>query len=154
LCMVDKPATHVTTGIHGPQSGSRESGAGGVDSLLAAATLDFSVDCTNVSHAPTSRMHQRLACTNVSHVPTSRRLNVVVRSPIALLPDFFGLLGGTGLFPSRHLLTDSTSLPRSQPSLVPLPVQDKTDKRIFLAAPAQCTPSVGSNLPLSRFSRI
>jgi len=36
------PTTHVAPGIHGPQSGFRESGAGGVDPTPAAATLNRS----------------------------------------------------------------------------------------------------------------
>jgi len=34
------PTTHVTPGKHGPESGPREPGAGGVDPPLAAAALD------------------------------------------------------------------------------------------------------------------
>jgi len=53
-------------------------------------------------------------------------------SQLPLLPDSFSFLEGTGPSPSHPLWTVPTSLPRSQPSLVLLPMQDKTEEKLFV----------------------
>jgi len=53
---------------------------------------------------------------------------------IPLLPDPFSFLGGTGPSPSYPLWTGPTSLSRSQPSLVLLPMQDKTEEKSSCSA--------------------
>jgi len=67
-------------------------------------------------------------------------------------PDSFVFLGGTGFFPSHPLWTVLTSLPQSQPSLVLLPMQDKTEAEFYLQHLR--TPSAGSNLPPPELSCI
>jgi len=67
------------------------------------------------------------------------------------LLDSFGFLGGTGPSRSYPLWTVRTSLPRSQPSLVLSPMQDKTEEEFVLQRLR--TLSARSNLP-PRLSRI
>jgi len=62
------------------------------------------------------------------------------------------LFGGTGPSLSCPLWTIPTSLPRSQPSLVLLPKQDKTVEKFFLQRLR--APSAGSRPPPSGLSRI
>jgi len=73
-------------------------------------------------------------------------------SQLPLLPDSFGFLEGTGPSPSHPLWTISTSLPRSQPSLFFLRMQDKTEGEFFLHNLR--TLSAGSNSLPSGLSRI
>jgi len=69
-----------------------------------------------------------------------------------LLPNSLSFPGRTGPSPSHPLSTVPTSLPRSQPSLVLLPMQDNTEGEFFLQR--LWTPFAGSNSPPSRLSRI
>jgi len=71
---------------------------------------------------------------------------------VPLLPDSFGFLRGTGPSPSYPLWTVQTSLPRSQPSFVLLPKQEKTEGEFFMQRLR--TPSAGSNSPPPWLSRI
>jgi len=59
--------------------------------------------------------------------------------------DSFGFLGGTGPSPSYPLWTVLASLPRSQPSFVLLPTQDKKEGEFFMQRLR--TPSAGSGSP-------
>jgi len=73
-------------------------------------------------------------------------------SLLPLLPDSFGFLRGTGPSPSYPLWALLTSLPRSQPCFVLLPMQNKKKGEFFMQR--LWTPSAGSDLPppwLSRF---
>jgi len=70
----------------------------------------------------------------------------------AILPDCFGFFWGTGPSPSNLLWTLSTSLPRPQPSLVLLSMQDKTEGEFFLQSLR--TPSIELSSSLSGLSCI
>jgi len=68
------------------------------------------------------------------------------------LARFFRFLWRTGPSPSYPLWTVSTSLPRSQPSIGLLPVQDEKEGEFFMQRLR--TPSAGSDSPPPWLSRI